>query len=175
MIRRLSLAAAAAVLSYAASSREVRAERFAAEITFVEVQSEVEPRRKVYRQPRQINLAMRDEHHVQERAARRAGLPNERAVTYETVLGARTQVRQTVVHWRFENNNTLVRTAERSSYIQTIRVMFRSSVCTAEIAYTLAPGHRRFQMWRFGSGERIYLDRLSAEEAKCEVREELTS
>jgi hypothetical protein len=152
-----------------------RSEHLQADVTFIEVQNEIRPRRIVWRQPRQITMSLSHGHVVNERQVRRAGRPDEHTKRFESVLGAETQVRRSRVTWRFLRNDTLVRIAETSSYRMTATLTFRSGTCSVDIRYALKPGHSYFAMSRLDSGKPMVVDHLTAETASCSIKEDMTS
>lgn len=172
---RVVLLPLAAVLTLLCSATGARCEFLSADVSFTEIQSEIRPRRKDWHQPRRITMSLIDGHVVKERQARRTGRPDEHVKTFETTLGAETHVRQSLVRWWYEGNGTLVRQAETSSYVTTIRLRFRAGLCSGEVSYVLRPPATYFAMRRLESGKPMIVDRLRAEDVTCTIREDVVS
>lgn len=163
------------ILFVAFSSFAARAERLSAVIYFLEIQRQTLPSQKTFRQPRNIKVLLLDDHRVQEWSARRADQPDQRSLSYETVLGALTDVQWVKVKWNFQDNNILVRKTFFPSHSETMTIDFRAGRCAVALSYDLNPGFDRFEMWDLDSKKRTQHDYIGATQARCAIDEEMTS
>jgi hypothetical protein len=168
--RGLAIAMAVTIF-FAASAFISSAQAAEIEVSWLEVQQQVRPKKATGHTRKAVRLTLAADGKVAEHysATNRRGQANTGVGEgrFRETIGPPKRGR---VSWQVENQKTLVRSWDREQHVEIIRVTANSdSSCRAEISFRLKPGFREYLAYTISSGKPAYHSAISATQVKCTV------
>ena len=71
--------------------------------------------------------------------------------------------------YRVIDRNTIVRTSSGPTHIFTVRITVSGKSCRADVAYTLKPGHKEFQVYSPQLGTAAFYSKLAPHSVSCRI------
>jgi hypothetical protein len=166
----MTIAMAVAILC-AASAFMSSARAAEIEVSWVEVQQEVRPKKVTSTTSKSVRLTLAADGKISDRysATNSRGKTNARNGEGRFRDGI-SGYKSTRVSWQVKDSKTLVRTWNREQHVQIIQVTANSdSSCRADVSLRLKPGFREYLMYHISDGKPAYYSAISVTQIKCTV------